>query len=406
MGVILMIMNLQGQLTILKSMNIKPNFSELAREYDLDRRTVKKYYEGYEGKSKTRNKSSRLDQYYIEIKEKLAINGVTINGVYQYFKDKYGDIGTYSNFNKYVKLKNLKPKKAIRGHARFETPPGKQAQVDWKEDIKLTSKYGEVFIFNVFSYKLGNSRFCCFTYKKNKTQQDVFESLIESFKMTGGVPKEILFDNMKTVVDITKDGRKINSKLKAFADDFGFKITLCKPRHSYTKGKVESANKFVEWILPYDGEFENESDIIELLQRINSKVNQAPNQATNIPPILLFQKEKEYLLPLPSNHIIESYMNYDRQTKVHKDSLITYKGSKYSVPPKYIGKSVTLRRIDKELQIYFNTDLISTHQLSDNKINYNECDYKEILGSVLKNKSTDDIESLAEANLKQFDAFL
>ena len=51
-----MIMNLQGQLTILKSMNIKPNFSELAREYDLDRRTVKKYYEGYEGKSKTRNK--------------------------------------------------------------------------------------------------------------------------------------------------------------------------------------------------------------------------------------------------------------------------------------------------------------------------------------------------------------
>ena len=99
-------------------------------------------------------------------------------------------------------------------------------------------------------------------------------------------------------------------------------------------------------------------------------------------------------------------MNYDRQTKVHKDSLITYKGSKYSVPPKYIGKSVTLRRVDKELQIYFNTDLISTHQLSDNKINYNECDYKEILGSVLKNKSADDIESLAEANLKQFDAFL
>ena len=43
-----MIMNLQGQLTILKSMNIKPNFSELAREYDLDRRTVKKYYEGCE----------------------------------------------------------------------------------------------------------------------------------------------------------------------------------------------------------------------------------------------------------------------------------------------------------------------------------------------------------------------
>ena len=57
--------------------------------------------------------------------------------------------------------------------------------------------------------------------------------------MTVYVPKEILFDNMKNVVDITKDGRKINIKLKAFADDFGFKITLCKLRHSYTKWKVE-----------------------------------------------------------------------------------------------------------------------------------------------------------------------
>ena len=43
-----------------------------------------------------------------------------------------------------------------------ETPYSKQAQVDWKEDIKLTSKYGEVFIFNVFSYKLGNSKILLF----------------------------------------------------------------------------------------------------------------------------------------------------------------------------------------------------------------------------------------------------
>lgn len=38
------------QLQILKLSNIKPNFSELARLYDLDCRTVKRYYDGYEGK--------------------------------------------------------------------------------------------------------------------------------------------------------------------------------------------------------------------------------------------------------------------------------------------------------------------------------------------------------------------
>ena len=46
------------QLQILKLSNIKPNFSELARLYDLDRRTVKRYYDGYEGKPKHHNKSA------------------------------------------------------------------------------------------------------------------------------------------------------------------------------------------------------------------------------------------------------------------------------------------------------------------------------------------------------------
>ena len=47
---------LKTQLKILKLSNIKPNYSELARQYDLDRRTVKKYYDGYEGKPAHRDK--------------------------------------------------------------------------------------------------------------------------------------------------------------------------------------------------------------------------------------------------------------------------------------------------------------------------------------------------------------
>ncbi|SHF45909.1 hypothetical protein SAMN02746091_02574, partial [Caloramator proteoclasticus DSM 10124] len=70
-------MNIIAQLNILKAMELKPNFSELAREYGMDRRTVKKYFEGYEGKPKTKNKTSKLDKYFDEIKAKLAIKGTT-----------------------------------------------------------------------------------------------------------------------------------------------------------------------------------------------------------------------------------------------------------------------------------------------------------------------------------------
>ena len=276
--------SLRAQLNIIKLMDLKPNFSDLARQYGLDRRTVKKYYEGYEGKPKTRNKTSKLDKYKDEIIEKLQIKGIKVKAIYEYFLDKGYDVGGYSNFNKYIKNNDLKPAAKSKGHPRFETLPGKQAQVDWKEDVKLISKYNEEFIINVFSYKLCNSRYCHFEYKKHRTQQDVFDSLIKAFKQTGGVPKEILFDNMRTVVDIVDNRRRINTKMQAFADDFGFKISLCKPRKSYTKGKVEAANKFVEWLLAYNHDFEDEDDLISIIKNINNKVNQYVCQATGVPP--------------------------------------------------------------------------------------------------------------------------
>ena len=72
------------QLKILKMSDIKPNFSELARLYEMDRRTIKKYYEGYEGKPKNRYKTSKLDKYKELIGIKLAIKGVNVRSVYEY----------------------------------------------------------------------------------------------------------------------------------------------------------------------------------------------------------------------------------------------------------------------------------------------------------------------------------
>ena len=62
---------LRKELVILRELEIKPNYAELARKYNCDYRTVKKYNEGYEGKSSTRERKSHLDQYEIEIKEKI-----------------------------------------------------------------------------------------------------------------------------------------------------------------------------------------------------------------------------------------------------------------------------------------------------------------------------------------------
>ncbi len=78
---------------ILKLSDIKPNFSELARFYDLDRRTVKKYYDGYEGKAAHRDKPSKLDKHYDLIKQKFSIRGSNVRTVYEFIlSERVSDI--------------------------------------------------------------------------------------------------------------------------------------------------------------------------------------------------------------------------------------------------------------------------------------------------------------------------
>ncbi|MDD3101519.1 MAG: hypothetical protein PHD89_09380, partial [Bacteroidales bacterium] len=52
--------------------------------------------------------------------------------------------GSESNFRKYVEKHGLKKQKEADAHPRFETPYGYQMQFDWKEDMKMTSRHGEL----------------------------------------------------------------------------------------------------------------------------------------------------------------------------------------------------------------------------------------------------------------------
>ena len=266
----------------------------------------------------------------------------------------------------------------------------------------MISKYGEVFNFNVLSFKLGNSRYVYYEYRKEKTREDVFECLINAFKFIGGIPKEILFDNMASVVDVNTG--KTNSKFLAFARDMGFKVKRCKPRTPKTKGKVETCNKFIEWLIPYNNEFEDEKELIDLIYMINSKVNSSVNQTTRVTPNFLFQKEKEYLLPIPKENILEQYTKKTKKYLVYPDSLINFNNKKYSVPSKYIGQYVYAQQIDSYLYIYFNTFLISKHKINEKIFNYEKEHYKELLSLTIKDEEK--LEEYTKQNLEIYDNFL
>lgn len=87
----------------MKTLEIKPNYSELARIHECDRRTVKKYDEEYDEKPKHRSINSRLDKYKNEISDKLDLPGSTINELIENYnlKASQNEINTLEKKKKY-----------------------------------------------------------------------------------------------------------------------------------------------------------------------------------------------------------------------------------------------------------------------------------------------------------------
>ena len=396
--------NLKGELAVMDNLGIKPNYAALGRRYGMDWRTVKKYHEGYEGKSSTRNKGSKLDEYKDEIADKLTIKRISIQGVYERMVAKYGidRIGSRSNFMRYVNENKLKPKSTTTGHPRYEKGPGVQGQVDWKEDISIADKWGEIFTVSVLHMTLKYSRFSHLDMSVQKRFEDVSRGLINGFMKFGGVPTELLFDNMPTVANTNVKPKKPTEAISKLAKDFGFKVRLCGVRKPQTKGTVEAKNKVIDWIRAYEGEFEGLNELAAIVEKINTDMNININQETDMSPTALFYKEKEYLQPLPARDIIDTYLTPIKY-KVSDEALIRYGNSKYSVDPKLIGEEVSVDLFDNKLCIYYNGKLVTFHTLNENPINYHKAHYTALMEGKVKQE---DMESIVTENLAMMDTLL
>lgn len=393
---------------------IKPNYAELGRQFNCDPRTVKKYYEaGKENelerlkKRQQTRKVSKLDPFKEIINEKMEL-GCTAMAIFKYIEKK-GYEGKYTILREYCK--NKKQNETKKATIRVETNPGIAAQVDWKEDMIMHDKFGKTYQFNIFLYVLHYSKMKYITLTWDRKQDTLFECLKNAFEYTEGVPKEIWFDNMRTVVDRPRTQfRKVvfNNLFYQFSKDANFEPIACRPYRPQTKGSVESLAKFVEQRLrPYDYEFYDAVELIGLVNDLCHELNHIEiSQATEQRPIDVFNlQEKEHLNSFNAK-LLETYIEDECIRIVSKESMINFRKGKYSVPTKYIGEEVQVifNNSTDELLIYFDGELIRRHDLSERKLNYFIEDKIEILKSdVFKHKDDEEILTYIEKSLLLYD---
>lgn len=396
---------------LMESLKMKINKSKLARDMGVDRRTIDKYLKGYKPKS-TRKRTSKVDEYYEVIK--LLLSEGSIQKFYykrvlwQYLKDNHGLDCGQSTFRKYISsksefqsyFKSEKRKSTVSEVVRFETPPAEQAQLDWKENIRYITKDGEILYVNVYVLLLSYSRFRTYNLSISKSQSILLSFLTESFEAFGGVPKTILTDNMKTIMDEPRteyQKGKVNEKFFQFSKDMGFEVKPCIAGRPRTKGKVESPMKLLDEIHAYQGKFDYE-ELYQFVQKLCDRINNSYHQGTGKIPILAINKERNLLSPLPHERIRDSYRIDHTPVKVNPSNMVTYKSNQYSVPPGYIGKTVRLQVYDNHIFVYYNTDLIVQHPIRQSKINYKPEHYADTLARGLP--SSTNIEELAMKNLE------
>ena len=393
---------------------IKPYFSALAEEFNASRNTVKKYFYMNEGETpkKKRIYKSIYDPYEEFVRERaISVPGCTYAALFMILKDRHpNELGKakYGAFTAFCRRKRILLDKAGRkAHVLFETAPGHQLQVDWKEDITVHTVKGEEMYFNVFSATLGASRYHVFVYTIGKTRSDFFRCVRLALTKLGGSIDEILTDNMAAIVQITsetKSGRRKYQEVLQWEKDSGINIRLCKPRLPETKGKVEVSNKFVDRIMVYDGLLKDENELKEKIELINAESNEQRNFGIGLSPRSVFEmREKAALRPLPDMNLLMSYEKAGETRKVPNTLLVGFHGHDYSVPKDYIGKLVRTVEEGNEIVIYYNGKEIARHIESDKKTNYLYEHYvggmKDAVGDAL---GDDGLDALAKHNLEAF----
>ncbi len=249
---------------------------------------------------------------------------------------------------------------------RFETVPGQQGQFDWSP-YTITCA-GESLAVVVYGLTLGYSRRKHYTASLDETQASIFEAVEASLHHFGGAPKELLVDNAKAfVLDANPAHFRWHPQFLALCGHYRVKPRACQPYRAQTKGKVERPFFYLEEHFIKGRAFTSFAHFLQELAAFErDDLEERVHSTTQERPRDRFLAEAPQLTPLPAQRFLGTLAVV---RKVSWDCLVSYRGSRYSVPAPYAGKLVWLlpSRGTHLLVLDARRELLAEHALSATK---------------------------------------
>ena len=243
--------------------------AELSRRFGVNRRTIHNWVDtgqldrdlaaGARGYSPRPPVAHKLTPYKAIIDARLeAFPKLSAKRLFDEVRAA-GYPGCYSRVNDYVRA--TRPREPVESLVRFETPAGHQGQVDFGT---FTLPWGRRHALVIV---LGYSRLLWLQFYTRQTMPVLMEGLESAFDRFGGVPEELLFDQMCAVL-LSDDrgaggGLVLNEEFLRFAAHWGFMPRSCRPYRAQTKGKVERPIRYIRESFFYGRSFANDNDLNE-----------------------------------------------------------------------------------------------------------------------------------------------
>jgi transposase len=337
--------------------------SEISKRIGADRKTIRSALLKNACPKYQRIKShALLDDFKTYIETRLEKYNLTSQKIFEEITTQ-GYLGKYGMVNKCVQKYKYEYKS--KATLRFETIPGEQSQVDWAYfgDFYDQDKR-KIIRLCCFIMVLGYSRTRFIYFFDSDNTSNFLKGHNLAFTYFGGYSREILYDNLKSVV-IKRAFKQIdsdfNKEFLEFSGFYGFKAVLAQPYRPQTKGKVEKTVRFVRDNFFNGSEFKSLAEVnAEACIWIN-KVNNQIHHTTHEKPSERLLKEN--LIPIIGTLYDLSKIYY---RKVQMDCHFSFRANFYSCKPEFAGKEVVIKEIDNHIYIYYRNERIGIHKLVEN----------------------------------------
>ncbi len=315
----------------------------IARALGIHRRTLKRLL-GQQAPKKSAAPPpapSKLDPFRKRIEELSKIPKMTNRGIYTVIR-REGFTGGQTILGDL--LRKLRGTTMTRkAFIRYEPPPGAEGQSDWSP--YRVSIAGTKTKIHVFSMLLSYSRYQYLEAFLDEKQDTLFQGHVEAFRAFDGCPAEIVYDNQTPVIACRiKENVILHPRFEKFAAHYGFRPRICIPYDKERKGRVERPFGYLDTSFFPGREFSSLEDLRAQLRHWLSDETAATGNCrihgtTRKRPVDLWREERDLLIRLPEVDFLPTRIE---ERLVAKDCLISVMGNSYTVPPAYVGKTVTV----------------------------------------------------------------